>query len=170
MELERGFEQSRPAILALIYDAVAAALRGSAGEKGSPGIRLADFERWARAAGPVLGLEPDEISAVMRHNRLMGDSMLIDEDIVASQILKMLDIQSQLSGTATELLRVLREGVDEGDIRLLPKGPRALSAHLKRFVPAFERIGIVLEQTREGHDRQRYWTIRKAEKTVVEEF
>jgi DNA-binding transcriptional ArsR family regulator len=59
----------------------------------------------------------------------------------------------------------------EEDASFLMKSPRALSAHLKRFVPAFERTGIILEQSRTGHDRQRQWTIRrKAERLVVEEF
>jgi hypothetical protein len=169
-ELERAFAGNRPAILALLYDAVSAALRGYSGEKASPGIRLADFERWVRAAGPVLGLEPAEISSVLAENRVMGDRMLIEDDIVASAIQSMLVHRTSFRATATDLLNQLREAVDEGDIRLLPKGPRALSAHLKRFVPAFERLGIVLEQTRVGQDRQRLWLIRDTKKTVVEEF
>jgi hypothetical protein len=169
-ELEKGFTQSRPGILDLLYDAVSAALRGHADEKGSPGIRLADFELWARAAAPVLGLEPDEISAVMRQNRLMGDRMLIDDDIVASAIQTMLAGRGSIEATATHLLNLLRQEVDEGDIRLLPKGPRALSSHLKRFVPAFERIGIMLAQKKVGHDRQRLWEIQRTAKMVVEEF
>jgi hypothetical protein len=169
-ELERAFAGNRPAILALLYDAVSAALRGYAEERASPGIRLADFERWVRAAGPVLGLEPAEISSVLAENRLTGDRMLIEDDIVASAIQSMLVHRTSFRATATDLLNQLREAVDEGDIRLLPKGPRALSAHLKRFVPAFERLGIVLEQTRTGQDRQRLWLIRDTKKTVVEEF
>jgi hypothetical protein len=170
-ELETSFERDRPAMLGVLYDAVAAALRGYADEKASMGIRLADFERWARAAGPCLGLAPDEISMALGDNRVMGDRMLIDDDMVASLILKMLETRSVLSGTATDLLRRLREQADKGDERHLPKGPRALSRHLKRFVPAFERIGITLEQSKAGRDRQRLWTVcRTLERTVMEEF
>jgi len=96
--------------------------------------------------------------------------MLIEDDIVASLLVKMLDSRSVIEGTATSLLRDLRLEAGD-DERLLPKGPRALSAHLKRFVPAFERTGIILEQSRTGHDRQREWTVRrKAERIVLEEF
>jgi hypothetical protein len=145
-------------------------LRGYSGEKASPGIRLADFERWVRAAGPVLGLEPAEISSVLAENRVMGDRMLIEDDIVASAI------QGMLVGRKDPLRRPLpiscfcfgRGG--RGRHPPPPQGTTALSAHLKRFVPAFERLGIVLEQTRVGQDRQRLWLIRDTKKTVVEEF
>jgi energy-coupling factor transporter ATP-binding protein EcfA2 len=168
-ELEKAFEQNRPAMLGLIYDAISAALRGYAGEACSPGIRLADFERWVRAAAPELELDPQEVSQAMGENRLMGDRMLIEDDLVASLLVRMLDKQAEISGTPTELFAELRVEAQE-DAHLLPKGPRALSAHLKRFVPAFERTGIILEQSRVGHDRQRRWTIRrKADVTMVTE-
>jgi DNA-binding transcriptional ArsR family regulator len=170
VELEKSFEQSRPAVLGVIYDAVSAALRGFAAETCSPGVRLADFERWVRAAAPALGLDPEEVSQVLRGNRLMGDRMLIEDDLVASLLVRMLDKHLVISGTATDLLHLLRMEAEE-DASFLMKSPRALSAHLKRFVPAFERTGIILEQSRTGHDRQRQWTIRrKAERLVVEEF
>jgi putative DNA primase/helicase len=171
MELEKAFEQNRSAMLGVIYDAISAALRGYAEETCSPGIRLADFERWVRAAAPVLGLDPQEVSRALGENRLMGDRMLIEDDLVASLLVRMLDKQAEISGTPTELFAELRLEAQE-DAHLLPKGPRALSAHLKRFVPAFERTGIILEQSRVGHDRQRQWTIRHkgAVSTVREEF
>lgn len=169
-ELDQAFEQSRPAILGVLYDAVSAALRGCAHEPCSPGIRLADFERWVRAAAPVLRLDPQEVSYAMGENRLMGDRMLIEDDVVASLLVRMLDQRAVISATPTELFADLRIEAQD-DAHLLPKGPRALSAHLKRFVPAFARTGILLEQSRAGHDRQRQWTIRrKAEHRVVEEY
>jgi putative DNA primase/helicase len=171
MELGKAFEQSRSAMLGVIYDAISAALCGHAGEACSPGIRLADFERWVRAAAPVLRLDPQEVSQALGENRLMGDRMLIEDDLVASLLVRMLDKRVEISGTPTELFAELRLAAQE-DAHLLPKGPRALSAHLKRFVPAFERTGIILEQSRMGHDRQRQWTIRRkgAVNLVKEEF
>jgi hypothetical protein len=168
--LDREFKEMRPAMLGVLYSAVSAALEGSGEERTPSGIRLADAERWVRAAGPTLELEPDDISAALRENRSIGDRLLIDDDIVAALILRLLDRRGALETTATDLLRQLRACADEGDERLLPKGPRALSVHLKRFVPAFERIGIELAQTKSGHERQRLWDIRRAERTVVEEF
>lgn len=170
VELKQSFAQRQPAMLGKLYDAVSAALRGYAAEIGSPGIRLADFERWVRAAAPELGLDPQEVSRVLGENRLMGDRMLIEDDLVASLLVRMLDKRAVISGTPTELFAELRLEAQD-DAHLLPKGPRALSAHLKRFVPAFGRIGITLEQSRMGRDRQRQWTIRRnGAHRITEEF
>jgi hypothetical protein len=56
-------------------------------------------------------------------------------------------------------------------VRTLPGSARGLTTHLRRFVPAFERVGIRLHQSREGADRQRTWTIEPhARRSIVEEF
>jgi energy-coupling factor transporter ATP-binding protein EcfA2 len=142
--LEAAFNRDHPAMLGALYSAVSAALAGHTNEVSSPGLRLSDFEHWARAAAPAFGIGPDEVSAALINNRALGDRMLIDDDAVASLILKLLDEQPYFAGTATDLLSQLRELADSGDLRSLPASPRGLSMHLRRFVPAFERIGISL--------------------------
>jgi hypothetical protein len=158
-------------MLGTLYNAVSAALAGYGNEESSPGIRLADFERWVRAAAPAFGIGPDEVSAALISNRTLGDRMLIDDDIVASLVLKLLDEHPFFAGTATDLLARLRELADPGDVRTLPGSARGLTTHLRRFVPAFERVGIRLHQSREGADRQRTWMIEPhARRSIVEEF
>ena len=141
--------------------------RGLGGPEGpcqrdpSPGIRLVDLERWARAALPEFGFDPDAVSAAMIENRLKGDRMLVEDDATASLLMRFLEDNSFFRGTASDLLLALRTMAPAHDLPLLPKGPRALSAHLNRFIIPLERMGIVLERERgSGPERERLWVIR----------
>jgi hypothetical protein len=167
VELEAAFEENWPAILGTIYAAVSAALMGHKTEIASPGMRLVDFERWVRAAAPALGLESDEVSRALVENRGLGDRMLVDDDVVASALMRLLDADRRFRGTASQLLKELRVLADEGEKFLLPKGPRALSVALKRLQPPLERFGVKMERKK---DDGRLWLIEHGEPTTVEVF
>ncbi len=167
VELEATFEENWPAILGTLYTAISAALKGYKGETASPGVRLVDFERWVRAAVQALGLEADEVSRVLVANRGHGDRMLVDDDVVACNLMKLLDADRRFRGTASQLLKELRLLADEGEKILLPKGPRALSVALKRLQPPLERSGVTMERKKEDG---RLWLIQKREPTSVEVF
>ena len=175
-ELDSAFEQDRPKMLGALYDAVSAALRGHAKETPSPGIRLVDLERWARAALPKFGFDPDAVSAAMIENRLKGDRMLVEDDATASLLIRFLEDNGFFRGTTSDLLHALCTLAPPHDLPLLPKGPRALSAHLNRFIIPLERMGIVLERERgSGPERERLWVIRSTREsqnglTETEEF
>jgi hypothetical protein len=77
-------------------------------EIASPGMRLVDFERWVRAAAPALGLESDEVSRALVENHGLGDRMLVDDDVVASALMRLLDADRRFRGTASQLLKELR--------------------------------------------------------------
>ena len=106
-ELDAAFERERPKMLGALYDAVSAGLRGHAQEPPSPGIRMVDLERWARAALRVFGFDPDAVSAAMIENRLKGDRMLIEDDATASLLVQFLEDKRSFRGTASDLLLAL---------------------------------------------------------------
>jgi hypothetical protein len=167
VELEAAFEENWPAILGALYSAVAASLKGHKSETASPGMRLVDFERWVRAAAEALELQADEVSRALVENRGLGDRMLIDDDVVASNLMKLLEADWTFRGTATQLLKELRGLADEGERILLPKGPRALSVALKRLQPPLERVGIRLERKKNDG---RLWVLQKPQAREVEVF
>ena len=74
--------------------------------------------------------------------------MLIEDDATASLLVQFLEDKQFFRGTASDLLRALCSMAPAHDLPQLPKGPRALSAHLNRFVIPLERMGIVLERER----------------------
>lgn len=176
VELDAAFERDRPKMLGALYDAISAAIKCYAGETPSPGVRLVDLEKWARAALPQFGFGGDAVSAEIIENRLTGDRILVEDDPTASLLLRLLDDNPNFRGTASSLLNALRLIAPVHDLPLLPKGPRALLAHLSRFVIPFERIGIALERERgSGRDRERLWVIQfsrdeRNSTTVTEEF
>ena len=90
-ELDDAFEQDRPMMLGALYEAISAALKGYAAQRPSPGIRLVDLERWARAALSTFGFEPDDVSAAMIENRVKGDRMLVEDDATAALLLRFLE-------------------------------------------------------------------------------
>jgi DNA-binding transcriptional ArsR family regulator len=99
----------------------------------------------------------------MTENRIKGDRMLVEDDATAALLLRFLEETGSFRGTATDLLTSLRVMAPVGDLQLLPKGPRALSAHLNRFIIPLERMGIVLERERgSGPERERLWVIRSS--------
>jgi hypothetical protein len=110
---------------------------------------------------PVLGFDRDQVSRALADNRVTSDRMLVEDDLTASLLVRLLGEAGTFCGAATELLKQLQTLAGGDDARYLPKSARALSAHLRRFEQPLERAGIQLERERgQGAHRERLWRIR----------
>jgi hypothetical protein len=154
-------------MLGALYDALAAALKGHDKEPTSPGIRPSDLERWARAALPVLSFDRGQISRALADNRMTSDRPLVEDDLTASLLVRLLAETGPFQGTSTALLKRLQALAGPEDARHLPKSARALTVHLKRFEQPLERAGIQLERDR-GQGGEPLWLIRLKDRGLHE--
>ena len=162
--LWRRFEETRPAILAALFDAVSGALGTveSVRLKGMP--RMADFAVWATAAEGALGWEAGAFMTAYAGNRAEAAEGALEADPVAVAVRQFMEGREEWSGTAGELWETLSELVGEGirHTKAWPGAPNALSGRLKRLAPALRGIGIDYEDVRlPGGDRKRAKRLRK---------
>ncbi|HHV54503.1 MAG TPA: hypothetical protein GXX55_03520 [Firmicutes bacterium] len=147
-ELWAAFEQDRPAILGALLDAVAAAMRHREETKLDRLPRMADFARWAAAAGRAAGWTPEEFMAAYTGNRQEAAEAGVEASPIGHAILRLVGARGTWEGTATDLLNALRQVVGEDD-RTLPKAPETLSNHVRRLAPALRVAGIDVQSYRE---------------------
>ena len=164
--LWREFEESRPAILAALFDAVSGALGTveSVRLEGMP--RMADFAVWATAAERALGWEPETFMTAYAGNRAEVAETALEADPVAVAVRAFMEDREEWSGTAGALWEALNEVVGEAIryTKAWPGAPNALSGRLRRLAPALRGIGIDYEDVRlPGGDRKRAKRLRKNE-------
>jgi hypothetical protein len=162
--LWREFEETLPAVLAALFDAVSGALATveSVRLEGMP--RMADFAVWATAAERALGWEQGAFMTAYAGNRAEAAESALEADPVAVAVRAFMEDREEWSGTAGELWEALNEVVGEGirHTKAWPGAPNALSGRLKRLAPALRGIGIEYEDVRlPGGDRKRAKRLRK---------
>ncbi len=163
-ELWREFEQTRPAILAALLDAVSGALRSVEAVRLEGMPRMADFAVWATAAEEALGWEPGAFMAAYTGNRAEATDSALDADPVAGAVLELMAGREEWAGTASELWLALGEQVDEAVRRTKawPGAPNALTARLKRLAPTLRGVGIEYGEDRSGRSRTKFLTKNKS--------
>ena len=131
------FEKLRPAILATLATAVAAAL-GHIREIDLGNVaRFPDCAAWAAAAAPVLGLDRSAIVDAFADSSIWAGS-----DPLREAIHEFLRVNGPWTGSATELLRELGAIVPPA---ALPATPKGLSQALPRIA------GILVNRERDAH-------------------
>lgn len=165
--LWRDFENTRPAILGALFDAVSGALGAVEGVrlKGVP--RMADFAVWATAAENALGWESGSFMKAYAGNREQANETALEADPVAGAVQDLLKTKDEWSGTAAELWKKLGDLVDE-DVRhskVWPGAPNALSNRLKRLAPSLRAAGIEYGEVQEpGSGSRKKKVLRKLPK------
>ena len=131
------FEAARPKILGALCDVVAGALAHLPEVQLSKLPRMADFAKWATAAEKALDWEPGTFMAAYKRNRANANKLALEASPISSKLLDLLGNQGDWKGTAAELLEELDRmfGEDYKRPPAWPKGPRALSHHLRRLAP-----------------------------------
>ncbi len=138
----KEFETEVPKILGALYDAISTSLQNikTVNVKSLP--RMADFAKWVVAAEESLPWQEGLFIKTYNDNRSEASQMILQSDESAGLIIefvKNMDSDSW-AGTATELLKEL--GSLNPGFDLLRKGPRILSAELKRMAPNLRKMGI----------------------------
>jgi hypothetical protein len=164
-ELWSAFEAAHPVLLGALLDVIAGALNALPGVHLDRKPRMADFCRWAVAAEASLGWKPGAFLRSYRRNQgravatTLEASLLVDplRALLAQQPVKppATKPEPKYEGRVGELLRQLREQVDERTVRddNWPKDAIRLAGELRRLAPALRRIGINVEFPRTGKRR-----------------
>jgi hypothetical protein len=143
------FDQARPRILAVLYDALAAGLRDSPSLKLPFSTRMADFSQWACACLPNIGISKVRFLGAYNFNRRIANETALEASPIAD-VLKQLAKETEWQGTATDLLKVIRAllGEDAAKQADVPKNGRAMRSALDRIRPNLRADGILIESSR----------------------
>jgi DNA polymerase I len=143
------FEQAKPRILGVILGAVSCALKNEDGVVIEEVSRLADFERWAAAAEPALGLKPESFLRAYRKNQNSANDLALEACPIAEPIIALVEKKREWLGKAAELFDRLYTNIEEEEKRRRkeqgwPKTPTALSGMLRRISPNLRLQGIAV--------------------------
>ena len=146
------FEAARPRILAGLLDAASLAMANHASVRLSERPRLADFARWVTAAEPALGWPEGAFLAAYLANRRESEAIAIDNNMVAALILQMMQEVSAWHGTATDLIKSLRQRfpAETESAECFPRKPNHFGSELRRVTPLLRRQGVTVAHSREG--------------------
>jgi hypothetical protein len=161
-ELRDAFEAERPGILGALLDAVVQGFKSFPATKLDKLPRMADFALWATACETTLWSTGATFMLAYCGNRDDAVEGVVDGDAVAATVRAFMATQTELTGTASELLHVLSERVGDhaAKSRTWPDSPRALAGRLRRAATFLRKVGIAISFDRVGRGRTR--TIRIA--------
>lgn len=149
-QLWKEFDAARPRILGALLDAVSCAMRNEDSVVIAEPSRLADFERWAMAAEPALGLKVGAFLRAYRKNQNSANELALEACPITDSIINLAESKGEWLGTARELFDLLLTDKTEDDKRKLkeqgwPKAPNGLSAMLRRLAPNLRMHGVSVE-------------------------
>jgi hypothetical protein len=156
-ELWAAYAQARLRLLGALLDAVAVALDRLPEVRLGRLPRMADYTRWAVAAAPGLGLEPETFLAAYRDNREAANELTLEASPVAREVRALVEADGAFQGTASDLLAALNRRVppESRPAKGWPTTPRALSNALRRVQPNLRQVGIVVVFRREAQTGRR---------------
>lgn len=173
-ELWAVYERLRPRVLGALLDAVSMALKRWDEVKLPTRPRMADFARWIAAAEPALPWAEGDHLTIYAGNRQDAAAVSLESNPVAQALLAAAGLDAAeeskrnepwtWEGTATDLLRLVNQQVDEQTQRRKewPKTPRALSSRIRRAAPLLRQAGLDVDlDRREGRDRRRVIALQK---------
>lgn len=155
-ELDDRYKKARPRLLAALLELVAAVLQRL------PNVTLPTMPRMADFAHVLAALDAQDGDGkaldlyLAQRGRIAGD--VIEGDVVASSILKLIEQKDEWSGTSGELLT--RIGPDKPS-KQWPANGQAMTGRLKRLIPALESAGVVVTIPKHRTNRGRIITINK---------
>ena len=155
-ELWAAFDAERPHILGVLLDAVVVGLKRLPETRLERLPRMADFALWATACETALW-PADTFWSAYCGNRDEAVEGVIDADPIATAVRAIMATRTVWTGTASDLLGALAEGVGErvAKSKTWPDGPRALAGRLRRAATFLRKIGIEIGFGREGRARTR---------------
>ena len=148
------FKKDRPAIIWWLFKALSAAQQHYQDVELESYPRLADFVQAVVAACPGLEMNPTDFLEALDRNRVDSVERSLNQNPVSAAILDYMDSieEDSLSGTATALLELLNNNVDD-DIKQhsnWPSKPNKLSAMLNRAAPFLRTRGLDIQWAKSG--------------------
>jgi hypothetical protein len=169
-ELWAAFDAERPRVLGVLLDAVVVGLKRLPETRLEKLPRMADFALWATACETALWPAGTFWSAYCG-NRDEAVEGVIDADPIAAAVRAVMATRTVWTGTASDLLGALAEGVGErvAKSKSWPDGPRALAGRLRRAATFLRKIGIEIGFGRDGRARTRTITITTSQPSAAPE-
>jgi hypothetical protein len=155
-ELWAEFDAARPQLLGVLLDAVCHGLKRLPDTHLDNLPRMADFALWATACETALWPAGTFVAAYAG-NRDEAIDGVIEADPIGSAIRSMMNMRTEWTGTASDLLGALdREVVEKvRKSKAWPSSARALSGRVRRAATFLRKIGIDIAFEREGRARTR---------------
>ncbi len=160
-DLWEEFEEACPRILGCLLDGVSRAMQRKKSVQLTRLPRMADFARWAEAAGPALGWEPGEFLSAYEQNLKGATESKFENDALAVVIRDKLlvDFPDGFAGTPTALFTAIMLYAPDAreQRRGWPANAAALGKHLRRIAPMLRTAGINFESAHSGDRTCRLW-------------
>jgi len=162
--VKSALEAARPGILGALLDAVSRGLARLPETQLERLPRMADFALWAVACGDGELWPEGAFRAAFDRNRANAIDEVIEGDLVASAILKLMGGTMEWTGTAGALRQQLGElaGETATKARGWPANDRALAGKLRRIAPFLRSPGVGIELTSSRDKAGRYICLRRS--------
>jgi len=148
------FNEHWPHILAgLVQIASFALARAPEIEEFGP-FRMTDYAKVGCAVAEYLGYEKSFFIEAYQSNRDKSSKLILENDVIARQLLNCFSPGDKFEGTATKLYELLKPYNDYELTRLFPKNTATLSKSLRRITPVLRKHGFEIEIDRTSEYRQ----------------
>jgi phage/plasmid primase-like uncharacterized protein len=141
-----SFEVAAPLILGALLDAVANGLRHLPTTELPSPPRMADFALWATACETgAPWVEGVRFMDAYTRNRAEATSVVLEDDIVAQALRKVMADLGEWDGTATVLLARLTETWHGNPPDKWPRAPHKLTNRIRRIMPQLAATGLTVK-------------------------
>jgi hypothetical protein len=147
--LQDEVARAKPMILGALLDRLVVGLQRLPRTKLDRLPRMADFALWATACE----ISPGAFMRAYESNRASAVEVVLEADLVAGAVRKLMADGPEWSGTAAELLSALTEFVDENlrRGRDWPTAANVLAGRLRRAATNLRKVGIEVRFERRPH-------------------
>jgi len=155
-ELWSRFKRISGRVFGVLLDGLSSALRNKDSVDLPFRPRMVDAAKWATAAEEGLGLKPGSFMEAYARNQREMVYLSLEVSPFTEAVLSMMEKLDSWSGSATELESALSTYARDEDVtksKAWPKSPAWIGKVLRRYTPALRKVGILVEESRDGVTR-----------------
>src|SRR5215469_3320010 len=164
-EIWAEFEIIRPKLLGYIFDILVKVLASISSVKLSELPRMADFAKVCETISRCMGNEPDVFIKAYERNIQLQTEQVLESNIIAPVILKLMDTRQEWIGSATALLSNMETLAATMKVNTKstawPKGPNVLIRRLNEVKATLEDFGIFITRGLDTQSKVKTVEIRK---------
>jgi len=145
-ELHAKYTALKPQLLGALFDTLSKAIKIKHGLDQKTEFRMADFSLWGAACAEVLGYGAEHFETAIQKATKNGAYDAVYSLSAGRALLEMLETEDYFEGTATELLRKLKETDSHFDWHEdVARNPATLSRKLRELENSFAVLGISID-------------------------
>jgi hypothetical protein len=160
-EIRTEFEIIRPKLLGYIFDILVKVLATISSVKLSELPRMADFAKVCETISRCMGNEPNAFIKANDRNLQLQTEQVLESNIIAPVILKLMDDKQEWIGSATDLLANMERLAATMKVKAWPKGPHILIRRLNEVKATLEDVGIFITRGLDTQSKVKTVEIRK---------